>query len=471
MHRGFSCHRHARLRPVRAVLVALALVAAAGGSSSLGCKAESYPRLPDSFARPLSAGSAQAYLQAMQLWGVGIVRAERGETRRATLNQILALLESASNRDETNPLLISKRADILIELRPDDEATLEQAARLYEKSFGNDAVRAWVPGMIGLSETLYRKAIKDPGNWDVYEQQARACVEPAWAHLTALEREKGEEPPKPAGLFDGLFGGGNRAAKEDVRPGDPTVPKNERYAILMDFLYAEDAWRIDNHDVLAGHSVADGALNAETGSPLVRRLRARLQFQKDRWTLGPGRIAADPRKAFDNTRDWSRDCFEVEFEIARQYRVLADARGQFDDYKAAIDFLSPWAQAANSNPMLGAYKPLWQELMRASIGAFATHPIDTEENRQLARNFSTKGAAAVYERLRLIDPQDAVTETIRAWHLLTDGVWSLNATQIQAAITQADVASTLPGAPLDELATLKRRAADEIARLSKVSTP
>lgn len=470
-------HRTALRSPLRAwgtgsltKSIALALLAAAS-IGLCGCKGEVIPRLPSTPVRELSKGAARGYLESMNSWGVGIANAERGEARRGTLERILARLEAASTTDETNPLLMSKRADILLEMNPTDEATLDRAARLYERSFSTEGVRAWVPGMIGLSEVLYRRALRDPSRWDEYMAQARACVEPAWQHISALEREKGFEPPRPAGLFDGLFGGGNRQPKEEVRPGDPSIPKDQRYSILMDFFYAEDAWRLDNPSVLVGESVADGALNAENGSPLMRRLRARLQFQKDRWILGPNQLAADPRKAFGNTREWSRDCFEVEFEIARQYRLLADARGQFEDYTTAIAFLQPWAAESSNNAMLANHKPLWQELMRASIGAFATHPIQTEDDRVKARNFSTKASTGTYERLRAIDPQDGVTETIRAWHLLTDGVWSRNAQQVQAAITQANVASTLPGAPLEEINSIKSRAEAEIAALARTPAP
>lgn len=439
------------------------------GIACLGtaCDGKPVPYRPDTMVEKISDGSAAAYLQGMRAWGVSIVNHEVRDARARTLRAIIASLDEAIVNDPRCPLLYSKKADLLLELNPDDPATLDQAESLYQRSFGDGGVRAWIPGMLGMADVWYRRALRDPTKWSEYEERAKACVLPGWLHMNALERHNDKPPKANTGLFAGLFGAGAAAEPEKQRPGDPVYDQEARYGMLMDLLYADDAWRIDNEAVLLGASVADAALN-NGGSPLVRRLRGRLQAEKCRWFIGPSGVSPDPRAALETALKWDRDSFALSMAMGRQFRVLGDsAHGTMEDYTHAAAYLRRWAEPSlNANAMLQAYKPLLQELMRVCVGMAnrIERGIDPDGS---AYDAALKGAGAYYARLTRIDDHDAQTETIRAWSLLVQGVRGGDAKVLQSAIVQADVALTMQDPPREEIETVQRTAREAISRLAQ----
>lgn len=453
----------ARARPRSRVLVLL--VVAAGWICAPGCD-QRVPPLPDTKVEELSQGSARTYLNEMQRWGHSLANREVREARAGTLRTIISELNEAIANDPKCPLLYSKKADILLEMSPDDPTVLDQAAELYQKSYGNDCVRAWVPGMIGMAEVYYRKAKREPEKWEQYKELAKACVEPAWAHMNFLEAHNDKPPrPKPS-FFAGLFGGGGDLEPPKTRPGDPEYADEERYGILMDLLYADDAWRIDNDAVLIGSSFADKALN-DSGSPLVRRLRGKLQAQKCRWFVGPGGVAADPRGAFETAIKWDKNSFDLSMELARQYRELGDLPGGTqENYTTAIEFLNRWADLGKmSNAMLQMHKPLHQELMRSWVGIASKVDPQAEPGASNYRQ-AIKNADACYMLLSAIDPRDAQTETIQAWSMLIRGKYAHDGAMLDRVIDKTNLAMTLPGADKEEIQTIRTLARQLLSDLA-----
>ncbi|MEZ6196728.1 MAG: hypothetical protein R3F20_13545 [Planctomycetota bacterium] len=348
---------------VRILCLAL-VVGVAGACASKGVRGEEESKN----VQPVGRLSEANYLAALGRWAALRSRVATPAESVAETREIIRILDDAMAGEPANPLLHSKKADLLCEIEAYDEAIAA-----YGRSV--ELCPDWAPGWLGLGRAQMMRPDR-PARWEADMRLALQSAE--WA-LQNLERWGEPEPPGFAEqLFGSLLGidlgafSGTRAV--DALQPDPAEARQTAFR----WLAASMEWSPDNVALL-GNRPSPYARTA------TRRFGARVQLVRSlfEFDVAGGDVAAGGvlLAGLDRALTYDSDFFEG--RLTKAWALLERDRAD-----QARGLLEPFTREAN--PMLACHGPLIELLAESYVTIWAR----TGDPRALA------DAAGLFEWIR-----------------------------------------------------------------------
>ncbi len=295
-----------------------------------------------------SQNGGKLYFAGKQQYG--LVRAQdlQGPQLAKAMDVVMGCLDGAVTNDPQCPLFLSKRGEMFLELGPDsyDRATgdLNRAIKLNED---------WTPAWIAMAELETRKG--QPDRAGEYLKGAEKTL----AGLQAKEKKK----PAPAFKLLGL----GVTSDEPKDPRDPSLEEDERRQLLLNWLQESEQWTIDSPSLLTPGMGGQGL--TVNRNNLIRRFRARIEFQWIMLRIFRGEKPEQVLPLFDHVFEWDPDLFSARIQKA----VLLRQAGQYRD---AERLLRPYIESRD--PKIGNNARLLYEMASIYTDWYTHEPNDTD---------------------------------------------------------------------------------------------
>ncbi|HEY7120128.1 MAG TPA: hypothetical protein VH475_26305 [Tepidisphaeraceae bacterium] len=352
------------------VLLAVLAVLAAGCTNSP--KQEKFPGI----VRPSQNGS-KLYFRAKAQYAVVRSLDPHGPTLAKAMDSVLGDLDGTVANDPRCPLFFGKRGEMFLELGPDGYARAEQDLK---KAL--ELTEDWVPAWIALADLEARRGDA---------QRAAKWLDGADKSIQIIEDREHQKPTPPFRILGLEIGG-----EPPKDPNDPALEETQRRQLMFTWLQESEQWTIDSPSLLmpAVSSASPGASGSSgvtvNQSNLIRRFRARVDFEKIVIRLRSGAKPADVLPSFDRVFQWDPDLFPARIEKAVQLRAAGD-------YRQAERLLRPYIDAGD--PKLANNARLLYEMGSIYTDWYINDP-KSPDSQQISRL-----AEQAFTRLHQVNPE------------------------------------------------------------------